>query len=191
MLTIIGTVSIACRHVAMWLSKLLSCHCVLFWGDTVPRLVERVSVTIRGMEPSRRERLAAAVRVAAEDVRELRAIAKAAANVKRRHRRVEEETNRRRQLLVCLVYLLCGSTDWAMMAARASGVSAHLEALPHQKALPHSNACRSMMPLPCWPERKNSCVSGRRPFQCKSPAVWWLNCACWASSLMPTQGGSP
>jgi len=143
------------------------------------------------MEPSRRERLAAAVRVAAEDVRELRAIAKAAANVERRHRRVEEETNRRRQLLVCLVYLLCGSTDWAMMAARALGVSAHLEALPHQEALPHPNACHAMMPLPCWPERKNSCVSGRRPFQRKSPAVWWLNCACWASSLMPTQGGSP
>jgi len=53
---------------------------------------------------------------------------------------MEEETNKRRRLLVCLVYLLCGSTDWAMMAARALGVPTRWEALPHQEALPHPTA---------------------------------------------------
>ena len=135
--------------------------------------------------------MAEAVRVAAEDVRELRAISKAAANIEHRHWRVEEDTNRRRRLLVCLVYLLRGSTDWAMMAARALGVTTHLEALPHQEALPHPSACHSMMQLPWWPERKNSFLSGHRPLPCKSPDVSWLSCVCWASSLMPMLGVSP
>ena len=109
--------------------------------------------------------------MAAEDVRELRAIAKAAANVERRHRRTEEETNKRRRLLVCLVYLLCGSTDWAMMAARALGVPTRLEALPHQEALPRLNALpfqdaaallvRAQALLHVWPPPASVQVAGR------------------------------
>ena len=69
------------------------------------------------MEPSRRHMLQAAVQSAAEEVRALRAVARAAGAAERRHASTELAREKRLLLIVILVYRLCGSLPWAIMVA--------------------------------------------------------------------------
>ena len=98
------------------------------------------------MEPSRRHMLQAAVQSAAEEVRALRAVARAAGAAERRHASTELARERRLLLLVFLVYRLCGSLPWAIMVATTLGI-AHLyversveEASPQAGVLPFRHA---------------------------------------------------